>query len=67
MAYNAGPNRILGYLREGPIPDRFHVYPRRVKAALRRLRRDVATTSTAQMAALRQPMAERVVPGRLAD
>ncbi len=39
MAYNAGPNRILGYLREGEIPSRFHVYPRRVKAELRRLRR----------------------------
>ncbi len=38
MAYNAGPNRILGYLREGEIPTRFHVYPRRVKAELRRLR-----------------------------
>ncbi len=41
MAYNAGPNRILGYLREGEIPPRFHVYPRRVKAELRRLRRSV--------------------------
>ncbi len=41
MAYNAGPNRILGYLREGEIPERFHVYPRRVKAELRRLRRSV--------------------------
>lgn len=39
MAYNAGPNRILGYLREGGIPDRFLVYPRRVRAELRRLRR----------------------------
>ncbi len=39
MAYNAGPNRILGYLREGEIPSRFNVYPRRVKAELRRLRR----------------------------
>ncbi|HET8542627.1 MAG TPA: lytic transglycosylase domain-containing protein [Anaeromyxobacter sp.] len=39
MAYNAGPNRILGYLRDGEIPPRFHVYPRRVKAELRRLRR----------------------------
>jgi soluble lytic murein transglycosylase-like protein len=39
MAYNAGPNRILGYLREGEIPTRFQVYPRRVKAELRRLRR----------------------------
>jgi Transglycosylase SLT domain len=38
MAYNAGPNRILGYLREGEIPERFHVYPRRVKTEMRRLR-----------------------------
>jgi soluble lytic murein transglycosylase-like protein len=38
MAYNAGPGRILGYIREGGIPERFHVYPRRVNAALRRIR-----------------------------
>jgi hypothetical protein len=42
MAYNAGPNRILGYLRDGGIPERFQVYPRRVNAELRRLRRSVA-------------------------
>jgi soluble lytic murein transglycosylase-like protein len=41
MAYNAGPNRILGYLREGEIPQRFHGYPRRVKTELRRLRRSM--------------------------
>ncbi len=41
MAYNAGPNRILGYLREAPgeIPDRFRAYPRKVAAEVRRLRR----------------------------
>ncbi len=39
MAYNAGPNRILAYLRLGEIPDRFQVYPRRVKEEVRRLRR----------------------------
>jgi soluble lytic murein transglycosylase-like protein len=38
MAYNAGPNRILGHLRGGGIPERFHEYPRRVRAELRRLR-----------------------------
>jgi hypothetical protein len=38
MAYNAGPNRILGYLRGGEIPARFRVYPRRVRSELRRLR-----------------------------
>jgi hypothetical protein len=39
MAYNAGPNRILAYLREGGIPERFRVYPRRVQAEARKLRR----------------------------
>ena len=42
MAYNAGPNRILGYMREGTIPERFHVYPRKVRSELRRLRRSLA-------------------------
>ncbi len=42
MAYNAGPNRILGYLREGEIPERFFGYPRRIMAELKRLRRTVA-------------------------
>ena len=42
MAYNAGPNRILGYMREGGIPERFHVYPRKVRSELRRLRRSLA-------------------------
>jgi soluble lytic murein transglycosylase-like protein len=41
MAYNAGPNRILGYLREGEIPPRFHAYPRRVRTEVRRLRRSM--------------------------
>jgi len=44
MAYNAGPNRILGYLRAGEIPQRFHGYPRRVKTELRRLRRSLGIT-----------------------
>jgi len=48
MAYNAGPNRILGYLREGEIPQRFHGYPRRVRSELRRLRRSMGgATATA--------------------
>ncbi len=41
MAYNAGPNRILGYIREGEIPQRFQAYPRRVRAEVRRLRRSL--------------------------
>ncbi len=66
MAYNAGPNRILGYLRAGEVPDRFQVYPRRVKAALRRLRRE-APPAAQQVAALRSPAVEAAWPGRLAD
>jgi soluble lytic murein transglycosylase-like protein len=52
MAYNAGPNRILGYLRAGEIPERFHAYPRRVKKELRRLRRSVAVEAAPLVAEL---------------
>jgi hypothetical protein len=38
MAYNAGPNRIRGHLRRGGIPERFHVYPKRVHGEMQRLR-----------------------------
>jgi soluble lytic murein transglycosylase-like protein len=38
MAYNAGPNRILAYWRAGEIPERFHVYPRRIQGEMERLR-----------------------------
>ncbi len=53
MAYNAGPNRILGYLRDGEIPDRFRVYPRRVKAEVRRLRRSWGVESAPAVALAR--------------
>ncbi len=62
MAYNAGPNRILGYLREGEIPDRFQVYPRRVKAVLRRLQRDAASRSAARLAAAQDVPPARAAP-----
>jgi hypothetical protein len=55
MAYNAGPNRILGYLRDGEIPERFHAYPRRVKAVHRTLRRHAGAPPT--MAAVRSARA----------
>ncbi len=60
MAYNAGPNRILGYLREGEIPARFHAYPRRVQAVHRKLRRSVggsAWVAAAPLAVARVPAA----------
>lgn len=42
MAYNAGPNRISRYLRSGGVPDRFQVYPRRVRAEVKRLKNVLA-------------------------
>ncbi|MGA8891908.1 MAG: transglycosylase SLT domain-containing protein [Anaeromyxobacteraceae bacterium] len=45
MAYNAGPNRILGHIRAGEIPDRYLEYPRRVRAAEVRIRRALALAS----------------------
>ena len=40
MAYNAGPNRILRYLKEEEeIPDRFQVYPKRIEKEHARLKR----------------------------
>ncbi|HEU4385115.1 MAG TPA: lytic transglycosylase domain-containing protein [Anaeromyxobacteraceae bacterium] len=39
MAYNAGPARIRGYLREGEVPERFRAYPRRVREEVARLKR----------------------------
>jgi hypothetical protein len=50
MAYNAGPNRILGYLREGEIPERFQAYPRRVQALHRKLRRNVTAAPVPPLA-----------------
>ena len=57
MAYNAGPNRVLGFIREGEIPERFHVYPRRVKAELRRLRRAMDDEARPVLAEARLPAA----------
>jgi soluble lytic murein transglycosylase-like protein len=48
MAYNAGPNRILGHQRRGKIPDRFHAYPRKVKHEMERLKRAAAVTAPTQ-------------------
>jgi soluble lytic murein transglycosylase-like protein len=51
MAYNAGPARILGHLRQGAIPERFHVYPRRVNEELERMRQARAAPAPALLAA----------------
>jgi soluble lytic murein transglycosylase-like protein len=58
MAYNAGPNRILGYMREGEIPQRFHAYPRRVRSEVRRLRHSLG----APLAAIAEPRVAAAAP-----
>jgi soluble lytic murein transglycosylase-like protein len=49
MAYNAGPNRILGHVRRGAIPERFRTYPRKVKAHLERFRQAAAARAPAAL------------------
>lgn len=39
MAYNSGPNRVLEFLADGEVPEWAAVYPRRVEAEWRRLRK----------------------------
>jgi hypothetical protein len=53
MAYNAGPNRILRHIRSGAIPERYLEYPRRVRAAEARLRRDLPLEPGPTLAARR--------------
>jgi soluble lytic murein transglycosylase-like protein len=61
MAYNAGPNRILRYMRSGEIPDRFRAYPRKVRAELRRLRRSFGDDRGPALALAPSAGAERAV------
>jgi soluble lytic murein transglycosylase-like protein len=49
MAYNAGPARIGGYLRQGQVPERFHGYPRHVRAEVLRLRKSIGGEPRATM------------------
>jgi soluble lytic murein transglycosylase-like protein len=66
MAYNAGPNRILGLIRAGQIPDHFLEYPRRVRAVEARLRRalavDSAGTAVARIGVGPEALAQRAPP-----
>jgi soluble lytic murein transglycosylase-like protein len=68
MAYNAGPNRILGHMRAGGIPDRFRDYPRRVKQELARVRAELGLALAPPARAPRNPvvaMADATPPSRL--
>jgi len=50
MAYNAGPNRILRYLEEGQIPERFQVYPERIHREHARLKRSQGLPARGEVA-----------------
>lgn len=50
MAYNAGPARIGGYLKQGQVPERFHEYPRHVRAEVKRLRKSLGGEPRAAVA-----------------
>jgi soluble lytic murein transglycosylase-like protein len=52
IAYNAGPNRIVGHLKQGGIPDQLYYYPKRVRAELDRLRRAPSELASAARGAL---------------
>jgi len=65
MAYNAGPNRILGYLRAGEIPERFRAYPRRVSTELHRLQRGLELVPA--LVVSHAPLETPVVAARAAD
>ena len=60
MAYNTGPNRILGMIRGGVIPDHCLEYPRRVRAAEARLRRALAVESAGTAVARNGPASSSV-------
>lgn len=42
MAYNAGPARIREYLESGHVPDRFWIYPKRIRTELKRMKGDAS-------------------------
>jgi soluble lytic murein transglycosylase-like protein len=50
MAYNAGPNRLYGWIQEGDVPDEVVGYARRVLAAQLRLRRSLADDPGSRLA-----------------
>jgi soluble lytic murein transglycosylase-like protein len=50
MAYNAGPNRLYGWIQEGDVPGEVVGYARRVMAAEHRLRRSFAEEAGPRLA-----------------
>lgn len=62
MAYNAGPNRIGGYLAQGGIPAEFKLYPARVFAERRRLRQQFGLEAVQAIAMAREASAPLSTP-----
>jgi len=50
MSYNSGPNRVLEFISEGVVPGWASVYPRRVEAEWRRLRKGFGAEPPARVA-----------------
>jgi soluble lytic murein transglycosylase-like protein len=50
MAYNAGPNRLYGWIQEGDVPEEVVGYARRVLANQHRLRRSIAAEPGTRLA-----------------
>jgi hypothetical protein len=50
MAYNSGPNRVLEFLADGEVPEWAAVYPRRIEAEHRRLRKAFGQEPPARLA-----------------
>jgi hypothetical protein len=59
MAYNAGPNRVIGHIKAGSIPVHLREYPRRVRAAEARLRRSLAAACASVSAGAPAPRSAR--------
>jgi soluble lytic murein transglycosylase-like protein len=57
MAYNSGPNRVLEFLEDGEVPDWALVYPRRVEAEQRRIRKAFGEEAPARVATADRPRA----------
>ena len=60
MAYNAGPARIREYLESGEVPERFWIYPQRVRSELKRMKGDASLQSHPTPAPVPPPPAPTV-------
>jgi soluble lytic murein transglycosylase-like protein len=55
MAYNSGPNRVLEFLEDGEVPEWAAVYPRRIDAEHRRVRKAFGEEPPVRLAEAARP------------